>query len=565
MAKMRPKNFPKNPEDHYSESITFEAFSKLSSDWTVLYSYRWHGKRKGRTGDGEADFLLIHPLHGFFIAEVKGGSAIKYEDGIFFQKSKGTWKKMTTGPFEQGVISKNEINRYLNECIEKRTYPNLPNFVPNFGHFVVFPSAIEKTGFPPEGGREIIMDSDDMINVEKRLLEIVFHWNNNRDSDKRNSISRENVEAIIGALRPYKETIERVSQDLSKVKNELLALTKAQSQILNNIESVSVIKGAAGTGKTTLATERARDLAEQGLNTLFLCFNRPLSDHLNREMSNKPGKLTIATLHSFAKKVCDMGQIAIDQNDFNSLIENFPFAAMSLGISFDAIIIDEAQDFSIGMWQSLTDFIDSGPNRENLVFNIFLDSNQNIYEGSGWEIAIGKYSERTIINQLFVNCRNTTEIGSLVKNFGGSHLFLGASGPEPFFITCEMYDQIPIRLKQEIQRLRKDFGFNAKDFTVLTSNRRLASNLEDRFAEEEEIDGLSCKEVIFQTIKSFKGLESPCVIAVFESNDLDDNGDVLSISEFEKLSYIGLSRAQLVLSVIGTKDQISKIKTGNVK
>jgi hypothetical protein len=565
MAKMRPKVFPKDPKENYSESKTFEAFSQLSNDWTVLYSYRWHGKRKGRTGDGEADFLLIHPLHGFYIAEVKGGSAIKYDDGIFFQKSKGIWNKMSTGPFEQAVISKNEINRYLEKCIETRTFPNLPNFVPNFGHFVVFPSAIEKTGFPPEGGREIIMDSDDMINVEKRLLEIVYHWNNNRDSKKYDSISRENVEAIIGALRPYKELIERVGHDLSQTKKDLIALTKVQSQILNNLESISVIKGAAGTGKTTLAIERARDLAEQGLNTLFLCFNRPLSDHLNRDMSNKPGKLTISTLHAFAKKLCDIGQISIDQNDFDSLIENFPFAAMSSGISFDAIIVDEAQDFTPSMWESLTDFIDAGPHRENLVFNIFLDSNQNIYEGSGWESAIGKFSEKIIINQLVVNCRNTTEIGSLVKKFGGSHLFLGASGPEPFFVECEMFDQIPMRLKEEIQKLTKNFGFSTNEISVLASNRRLASDLGDYFKRDKGNEGLRFKDLNFQTIKSFKGLESPCVIAVFDFNSLDDNGVALNISEFEKLSYIGLSRAQLVLSIIGTKDQLTKLKSINVK
>ena len=565
MAKMKPKVFPKDPSENYSESTTFEAFSKLSSDWTVLYSYRWHGKRKGQTGDGEADFLLIHPLHGFYIAEVKGGSAIKYEDGIFFQKSKGVWNKMTTGPFEQAVISKNEINRYLRGCIDKRTYPNLPNFVPNFGHFVVFPSAIEKTGFPPEGGREIIMDSDDLFNVEKRLLEIVYHWNNNRDSKTSNLISKENVEAIIGALRPYKEQVERVSRDLSQVKKELVELTKAQSQILNSIDNISVISGAAGTGKTTLAIERAKDLAEQGLNTLFLCFNRPLSDHLNKDISEKPGKLTISTLHAFAKKVCDMGQIAIDQNDFNSLIENFPFAAMSLGIYFDAIIVDEAQDFTIDMWQSLMDFIDAGPKRENLVFNIFLDSNQNIYEGSGWESAIGKYSKQIKINQLVINCRNTTEIGSLVNKFGGSHLFLGANGPEPFFIECEIDSQIPILLKQEIQRLKNEFGFNANDFTVLTSNRRLASDLEDLFATEKGIDGLHLKDIDFQTIRSFKGLESPCVIAIFEPDDLDDNGEILITSEFEKLLYVGLSRAQIVLSIIGNRKQIKIITSKQAK
>lgn len=559
---MRPKVFPKNPQEHYSESATFEAFSSLSNDWTVLYSYRWHGMRKGRTGDGEADFLLIHPLHGFYIAEVKGGSDIKYEDGSFSQKSAGVWHKMSTGPFEQGVISKHEIARYLESCIKKKSVPNLPNFVPEFGHFVVFPSAIEKLGFPPEGPRDIIMDSDDLVNVEKRLLEIVRHWNNNHDSKLRNLIRKENVEAIITALRPYKELVQPVQHDVNRVKAELMALTQAQSQILNSIDNVAVVSGAAGTGKTTLALERANDLAEQGLNTLFLCFNRPLSDHLNTNLVNKSGKLTISTLHSFAKKVCDMGQLSIDMNDFDSLIENFPFAAMSQRISFDAIVVDEAQDFTAKMWQSLTDFIDAGTASDGFVFNIFLDSNQNIYEGSGWETAILKYAEHVKISHLLINCRNTSEIGLLVEKFGGSHLMLGAKGPAPKFVELHQNDEIMNLLEQELSHLKTTYGLNNEEITVLTSTRRLLTFLENEFASE--ISKLA--QVKFQTIKSFKGLESPAVVVIFSPDDFDDSGEILEDSELDKLRYVGLSRAQIVLTVFGNRSEIqnfqSKLKLG---
>lgn len=129
MATMRPKEFPKNPKDCHSEAKTFEAFSKLSQEWTVIYSYRWHGMRKGRIGDGEADFLLLHPWYGFYVAEVKGGSDIKFEDGIYWQKSLGTWKPMTTGPFEQGTITSNQISKHLKKYISQNTSPDLPRFV----------------------------------------------------------------------------------------------------------------------------------------------------------------------------------------------------------------------------------------------------------------------------------------------------------------------------------------------------------------------------------------------------------------------------------------------------
>lgn len=557
MATMRPKEFPKNPKDYHSEAKTFEAFSKLSQEWTVIYSYRWHGMRKGRIGDGEADFLLLHPRYGFYVAEVKGGSDIKFEDGIYWQKSLGTWKSMTTGPFEQGTITSNQISKHLKKYISQNMSPDLPRFVPNFGHFAVFPSAIEKNGFPPEGPREIIMDSDDLMNVEKRLLEIVHHWNK---TNPHKSMTAKNVDAIVNALRPYKELVLSVRNDVKQVEKELVALTNQQAQLLSSIQNIAVIKGAAGTGKTLLALERSKDLAEQGLNTLFLCFNRPLSDYLNKNLPNKPGKLTISTLHSFAKRVCDMAQLSIDIDDFDSLIENFPFAAMSQSVTFDAIIVDEAQDFTTEMWYSLTEFIDSFKKSEDFVLNIFLDSNQNIYEGSGWENAIRKYSSLIEVHNLFVNCRNTTEIGLLVEKFGGGHLFLGTKGPAPTFLQCDQSIDIMDVLEREILRLQKTFEFDSTQIAVLSSTRALSETIEGEFKTKSLKSGAQTSNFEFETIRSFKGLESPCAIVIFSPNELGESEESVEQSEIDRLSYVGFSRAQVVLTIIGSKKTIVKLK-----
>lgn len=252
-----------------------------------------------------------------------------------------------------------------------------------------------------------------------------------------------------------------------------------------------------------------------------------------------------------------MGQLSIDMNDFDSLIENFPFAAMSQRISFDAIVVDEAQDFTAKMWQSLTDFIDAGTANDGFVFNVFLDSNQNIYEGSGWETAILKYAEHIKISHLLINCRNTTEIGLLVEKFGGSHLMLGAKGPAPKFVELHRNDEIMSLLEQELSHLKTTYGFNNEEITVLTSTRRLLTFLENEFASE--ISKLT--RVNFQTIKSFKGLESPAVVVIFSPDDFDDSGEILEQSELDKLRYVGLSRAQIVLTVFGNRSEIQSFQS----
>ena len=63
-----------------------------------------------------------------------------------------------------------------------------------------------------------------------------------------------------------------------------LVLTKEKMGVLDFVRSHRrvAMRGGAGTGKTVLALEKARRLANDGFQTLLTCDNRQLADHLAR-------------------------------------------------------------------------------------------------------------------------------------------------------------------------------------------------------------------------------------------------------------------------------------------
>ena len=103
MAKMFPEKFPRlDDENRWAENQVFEKFKTLDDQWAVFYSVAWQSERFGKEGDGEADFVLVHPSHGIFTVEVKGGSLIEIVDGVWYTNSRNG-RKQIKNPFAQAV------------------------------------------------------------------------------------------------------------------------------------------------------------------------------------------------------------------------------------------------------------------------------------------------------------------------------------------------------------------------------------------------------------------------------------------------------------------------------
>jgi hypothetical protein len=527
MAQIIPNSFP-YPEDpdRWAELQVFRAFTVLDNSWTVFYSVAWQALHNGRQRDGECDFVLLHPRHGLYAVEVKGGSEIGVVDGQWYTTKRGRRISLRESPFLQAVKSKNMLKDYLADTI--------PGFRPEqpIGHFVVFPSHTQVGDFTPEARREIICDDNDLANLGKWLPSLLAHW------DISANFSPEMLAAIRQRIAPTATLNNSISVRVRNSERALVELTHGQYRAMDQFrrQRRTLVTGGAGTGKTLLAKSRADNLAAAGFQTLLVCFNRPLGDLLSSD--NAIDNLTAGSFHSVCMTIAERAKTLPegDRNQYWWDIElpiAFQVGAEVLGIRYDAIIVDEGQDFHPEWWTSLFDVLSD---RDDAIFAVFADSNQNIYRDS-WT----KPFDVDPI-ELNVNCRNTIEIAARFAKLAGSTVeTLGTHGVVPTVKTANTDTQIAKAIRSSIAMFLDDARISPDDVAILV-NRKSDFELAQSVLEEL---GPSAKRVVVETIQRFKGLEALATVVVlrdFEQND------------FEPLVYVALSRARSMLHIVCSED-----------
>lgn len=534
---MLPPHFP-YPRDpkRQAESDVFAQFAKLEEKWTVIYSLAWHGQRNGRTGDGEADFILLHPNYGFFVAEVKGGEKVFLRDGQWFSKPHGASEAVEIkDPFEQALASSKSIDTWLRE-----NGPALK--LRPFGHFVVFPGFIQTGDISPAGRRDIIMDKVDLATPLASLQRISKHW------DRTMKLSPQDVDAVVSALRPSIEFELDQRIEIEHAQEGIKELTQQQLTVLASIRRQKrlVVHGTAGTGKTVLAVESAKFHAESGKRTLLLCFNRPLGENLQKLLARTPN-LTVGSFHSFAKHQVDMSSLSYD--DFDDIPYLLGEAASLNKTSFNAVVIDEAQDFKKDWWEALLYLCEDV---EQTVFHVFQDVNQDIYEGDSTD-----FLQSFAPVDLTINCRNTLPIANLVHSLGHvSTIPRSTDGPPPTFHLVGSRSGVERRLVETINTWTTTTGLRHSDITVLTDTGELADRWFGNTVGEITLGDGTKGTVRVDTIQRFKGLESEALLCVFDPDREYDADD----GSLERLGYLGLSRAKTLLAVFATDTTLKRIQ-----
>ena len=90
-------------------------------------------------------------------------------------------------------------------------------------------------------------------------------------------------------MLPSFNIVEMPSVRFDRTERKFLQLLDSQARILDFLvdQRSAVINGAAGTGKTLLAIERANQLASEGEKSLFLCVNRLLKEDVAKRIREK--------------------------------------------------------------------------------------------------------------------------------------------------------------------------------------------------------------------------------------------------------------------------------------
>jgi hypothetical protein len=535
--------------------------AQLPDEFTVLHSVAWISK-PGELGprDGESDLLIAHPRLGLLVVEVKGGRvSLDYQQQKWISIDRNETEHAIKNPFDQAKRGKYGI---LEKLRENSTWQRLGIRRFNIGHAVFLPDIGDGSRLRgPDAPTEIIGDRNDMKRLRDWTQKALLYWSAG-ENDQLDPIGQRGVDVIVATFARRASTRPLLSARIQDEEQERIELTERQARILDMLQRQRrvMVAGGAGTGKTLIARDKAVRAANEGMRTLLACYNRPLADHL-REQCAGVSNLDVATFHQvcsawIARAKKKSGRDLLEEarrdhpraSDFDHLM---PLALANaidmLGPCYDAIIVDEGQDFGDDFWLPTEMLLND---LENGLLYVFLDENQDIYRRSA-AIPIG--SEPLVLDQ---NCRNTGAVHrAAYRHYRGIETIPSPiEGVAVATIEAHGTEQQGRSIGSLLTRLLVDERIPAHEVAVLICNGALKDVAERTLqaltlpkpARFGRLEDYSEGVVTVDTVARFKGLEREVIILWgLDGSDLSRDRETL---------YVGMSRAKAVLYLCGTRE-----------
>ena len=533
MARTFPRTLLDEDLKSLAERKVFEALrDQLSDEWSVFHSasviYRDHAQG---ARDDEGDFVLCHPERGIICLEVKGGG-LECQHGTFYRLPAGGGKReRMPDPFGRALDHRYALQRKIAEVdgwLDRRLF---------LIHALAFPDiSVHKLVLGPDAPPQIVADRNDLSDMGAVIERVLAYHEGSRD--KRVAPGPDG-EAMLEALLAPTFRIEVPMATLFEDEDrQLVELTEQQSALLNHFgrDRRMVVTGCAGSGKTMLAIERARQLAGAGRKVLFVCFNKALLRHL--QDSSKADGLDFFTFHGLCTRLAHLAGIALPKYEGDTppefwsdvLPDALIDAIADLGGQYDDILVDEAQDLHSDWLTGLTCTL-----RDELEGSIwlFMDDNQRVYDATLEVPAEYRPFDLT------VNCRNTQAIHNEVMKLYAGAVTPQVMGPAGRLPQLLFTDDEPAAVANALDELCGREDVRPQDVVVLSAHGRDHSAIYgDDTGRWQYTDkrGRKGSKVFFSSIRGFKGLESP-VVVLCELGDLDDESR-------DNQLYVGMSRAR---------------------
>ncbi len=526
----------------------------LPNDFSVFHGLEYTSVSSGAgVVVGEVDFLVVHQKLGLMVVEVKGGERVEFhpEEGAWYSWDVSGKKHRITDPFVQ---AKKNINELIEKIRDARVFGRRNASLPFcYGHSVSFPDAkVDCDNYPPGCPRELVIDVTDLPFLKEAVTRLYLRYAGGRK--KPGMDSRQFNDLINKVLMPEFRVATSIGLEVQQEEEVLLRLTEEQCKLLDFLgeRRRALIKGYAGTGKTFLAVEKARRLALDGNRVLVLCFNRPLADHLARLIGSKGDwseNVTVNTFHglcdaSAQEAGLEFGPPSDSRAGAEFWRETAPLILLEaidkLGLTFDAVIIDEGQDFESDWFDVLIQLL-KDPGSSYLY--IFYDPLQDIYgKESSFPIQEPAY-------ELTDNCRNTKRIAEFVSSIGDFEYGFPdgqVAGERVEHYLCSTSEEQVEKVEAIVKTLIAG-EVKPSQIVILSPNRKERSCM----ADSDEICGLKlCTEVLdlddgrirFSTLHRFKGLEADAIIVC------DVDGAPPNCDSYHQ--YVSMSRAKHLLFIV---------------
>ncbi|MBT0759799.1 UvrD-helicase domain-containing protein [Campylobacter lari] len=520
----------------------------LPEDYEIYVQPNLNGNRP--------DIILFHEHKGVFIIEIKDWKLERFEK----DSKKNKYYKYTNSGRSEIANPNSQLRRYKTQF---NYFKQLPAICIHYFYNSCTQDVIDFIG---ERGIEIF-GCDKKYNLIKFIINYP------------NSFIKSPNE-IRDFLLPKKH---------KKENGEYINLTQQQKRLIEHTPKTwRRLKGVAGSGKTLVVAQKAVNIAIANKKVLIICFNRTLKRYI-RDQINKTCKdfewkfIEYNHFHEFIKLYVEENGLEVKKygNNFDlyecALIEQVlklqEKKSNSKNRKYDAILIDEAQDFKKEWFDILLYFLD-----ENSEVLLAADDRQNLYNRSvSWiEESMGGYKYKfkgawAVLKEV----KRSTRLPSLIhktnlffetflkdylenhpdKNFGdflNSEIIINENTLDLHSLVWEnieekdLYDKILYYCRFFINE-----KYKLKDISILVPNKNIGHsmmcflvknniNIEHMFDNKDDFS-LESDAVTISTINSFKGMENKVIIYISENKSSICN-------DFR--TYVALTRAKEALVVL---------------
>jgi hypothetical protein len=497
----------------------------LPDNFDVFHGLTWSTVHSSVQKFGELDLTVVSPQGQILILEVKAGS-VYTQNGLLLKDYR----------HEKPKDIGHQIGRQ-HGALRKRLKQAQMDHV-EVQSFLVMPDQIlqsEGLAYP----RERVIDATQMDQF-CTLVKTSFGFLEEEPNRKLllNFLSNEfDVVPDVGAM------ISSIQSSSAHLSNGLATWVPRISQDGNAF----IVQATAGSGKTQLALKLLRNAALNKQRALYVCYNRPLADHIQ---TLAPSHTEVATFHQHCDDYAKQHGHTPDFSNakvYDELAQIYMADAEKLSPRFDLLVIDESQDFNPewvdALYQELKD--------DGRLY-VMGDENQQLYDREPFDLAGAvriECNENFRTPQNVVHAINKLNLIDQTIEACSDH-----AGEAPNFFT---YGDQPgahtLALNECLQNLWSQ-GIDPSQVVLVTyrgldkskvmnldyaGGKKIKRPMRDADGNSTWTDG----ELKVETVNRFKGQSAPVV--VFCEIDFEE----MNVVNARKL-FVGMTRGQLKVELV---------------
>ncbi|MCK9986124.1 MAG: hypothetical protein AzoDbin1_02596 [Azoarcus sp.] len=543
MARIHPEGWQRIPASGAlaRELETLATLAEgLPDDHAVYHGIHWTRVNRDHALFGEIDFVVVGPTGRVLLIEQKSGFLDETQDGLV-----KTYAKARKNVSVQMARSADHLRERLGVFLK--------------GHKARIDALLYCPDYAVRQPGSAGIDPARIVDASRRQHLVAIVESLLRD-DVRDRVVLDNIHHF---LTDELELVPEVNAIVGQAEALYTRLAGGLAEWARRIEMEPFrlrVTGTAGSGKTQLAMAVFRDALAAGRRPLYVCYNRPLADHI--ALIAPPGG-EIATYHQLCDRVLRAHGEVPDfrrPDAFAQLETRFRELDPGEAWRFDELIVDEGQDFRAEWLDTLLRLLRPGGRAWWLE-----DPLQNLYdrppvELPGW---VRITSER--------NYRSPGDILSALNRMLPLPRALEAGSPltgsDVEFLTWSDSAGLIDATKRAMTRaiglgFRRDMiatiTFRGREHSVFTPFDRLGAHRLKAFTGSYDLLGnpvYSDGDFLIDSVYRFKGQAAPCVI--FTEIDFEEL-DPLTVRKL----FVGATRAGMKLIMVLSERAAARLVTG---